>query len=215
MSNTSAEPTILWVGAEALLVELGSRERAAATYRVARELVERNPSAARDVVPAATTVLLDGVADAEAWRAAITAEAVGVAMRRSDEAVTSVPVAIGVRYDGADLDAVAEAWECSAADVVERHASTIFTVAFCGFAPGFGYCIGDPPLPIVPRRADPRPRVPAGSVALAAEYCGVYPRTMPGGWQLIGTTDAVLFDARRDPPALLAPSTSVRFEPVR
>jgi KipI family sensor histidine kinase inhibitor len=211
----SAEPTILPVGAEALLVELGSRQRAAAAFRVARERVDGNPSAARDVVPAATTVLLDGVTDPESWRASLTAEAVEAAMRRSDEAATSASVVIGVRYDGADLDAVAEAWECSAADVVERHASTVFTVAFCGFAPGFGYCIGDPPLPTVPRRAEPRPRVPAGSVALAAEYCGVYPRAMPGGWQLIGTTDVVLFDARRDRPALLAPAASVRFEPLR
>ncbi|HSS68026.1 MAG TPA: allophanate hydrolase subunit 1 [Nocardioidaceae bacterium] len=211
----SAELTILPVGAEALLVELGSRDRAAAAYRVARELVDRNPSAARDVVPAATTVLLDGVTDPGAVRAALTAEAVEAAMRRSDEMVTSTPVVIGVRYDGADLGAVAEAWECSVEDVVERHASTIFTVAFCGFAPGFGYCVGDPPLPVVPRRADPRPQVPAGSVALAAEYCGVYPRAMPGGWQLIGTTDVVLFDASRDRPALLVPATSIRFEPVR
>jgi KipI family sensor histidine kinase inhibitor len=120
-----------------------------------------------------------------------------------------------VRYDGDDLDVVARAWGCSTAEVIDRHTSTAYTVAFCGFAPGFAYCTSDLPLPAVPRRSEPRPRVPAGSVALAAEYCGVYPRTMPGGWQLIGTTGAVLFDPRRDRPALLAPGTTVRFEAVR
>jgi KipI family sensor histidine kinase inhibitor len=206
------EPAFLPVGADALLVDLGSRDRAAAAYRVARELLDRDPSAARDLVPAATTVLLDGVADAAVWRAALTARAVEAALLRPGAGPSADPVVIVARYDGDDLDVVAAAWGCSAAEVVDRHITTAFTVAFCGFAPGFAYCTGDRPLPAVPRRPEPRPRVPAGSVALAAEYCGVYPRTMPGGWQVIGTTDAVLFDPRRDRPALLVPGTTVRFE---
>jgi KipI family sensor histidine kinase inhibitor len=211
----TGEPAFLPVGTGALLVDLGSRDRAAAAYRVARELLDHDPSAARDVVPAATTVLLDGVGDGAAWRAALTADAVEAALRRVGADPPSEPVVIEVRYDGDDLDLVATAWACSPAEVVERHTSTAFTVAFCGFAPGFAYCTSDQPLPTVQRRPEPRPRVPAGSVALAAEYCGVYPRTMPGGWQLIGTTDAVLFDPRRDSPALLAPGTIVRFEAAR
>ena len=175
------EPAFLTVGADALLVDLGSRDRAAAAYRVARALVDRDPSAARDVVPAATTVLLDGIAEASVWQAALTAQAVEAALLRPDAGPPADPIAVEVRYDGEDLEVVATAWACSPAEVVERHTSTAFTVAFCGFAPGFAYCTSEPPLPPVPRRAEPRPRVPAGSVALAVEYCGVYPRTMPGG----------------------------------
>lgn len=91
------------------------------------------------------------------------------------------------------------------------HVGTEFTVAFCGFAPGFGYLTGLPSRYDVPRRATPRTAVPAGSVALAGPYTGVYPRSSPGGWQLIGTTDAVLWDHTRVPAALLAPGTRVRF----
>jgi KipI family sensor histidine kinase inhibitor len=209
------EPVFLAVGTDALLVDLGSRDRAAAAYRVARDLVDHDLAAARDVVPAATTVLIDGIVDAAAWRAGMTTRAVDAALRRPDDGPPPEPVVLGVRYDGDDLDVVATAWSCSAAEVVDRHTSAAYTVAFCGFAPGFAYCTSHPPLSAVPRRPEPRPRVPAGSVALAAEYCGVYPRPTPGGWQLIGTTDAVLFDPRRDRPALLAPGTTVRFEAVR
>jgi KipI family sensor histidine kinase inhibitor len=204
------EPRLLWVGAEAVLVELGSRERAAAAYRVIREEADRDPSAVRDVVPAATTVLVDGVRDLDRWARLLTAASVDAAVRVAAGGAESVT--IGVRYDGADLEAVAREWACAPSEVVERHAAAEFVVAFCGFAPGFAYCTSDPPLPAVSRRAEPRARVPEGAVALAAGYCGVYPRSMPGGWQLIGTTDAQLFDPHRSAPALLAPGTRVRFE---
>ena len=95
--------------------------------------------------------------------------------------------------------------------VVERHSATVYTVSFVGFAPGFAYLVdGDPRLE-VPRRDSPRTKVPAGSVALAGTYSGIYPRSSPGGWQIIGTTDAVLWDVHRDPPALLRPGGIVRF----
>jgi KipI family sensor histidine kinase inhibitor len=99
-------------------------------------------------------------------------------------------------------------------EVPAIHAAAEFCVAFCGFAPGFGYLTGLPARYDVPRRATPRTAVPAGSVALAGPYTGVYPRSSPGGWQLIGTTDAVLWDHARVPAALLAPGTRVRFVPV-
>ncbi len=114
-------------------------------------------------------------------------------------------------YDGADLDVVATAWSCSAEAVVARHQQVAFLVAFCGFAPGFAYCVPADPLPEVPRRGVPRERVPGGSVALAGEYCGVYPAPMPGGWQLVGRTSAVMFDPGRDRPALLVPGDTVCF----
>ncbi|MBO1768776.1 5-oxoprolinase/urea amidolyase family protein [Agrococcus sp. TF02-05] len=120
-------------------------------------------------------------------------------------------VTIPVRYDGDDLDEVARVLGASPEEVVERHLAAAWRVAFTGFAPGFGYLVGDDPRFDVPRRSAPRTRIPAGSVALAGRYSGVYPKESPGGWQLIGRTDAVLWDLEREPPALLAPGTAVRF----
>ncbi|MFD5224297.1 carboxyltransferase domain-containing protein [Microbacterium sp. NPDC058342] len=121
-------------------------------------------------------------------------------------------VTIPVRYDGEDLDEVATLLGVSAEEVVNRHLAAGWQVAFSGFAPGFGYTVGDDPLFDVPRRSSPRTRVPEGSVALAGHFTGVYPRESPGGWQLIGRTDAVMWDIDREPPALLSPGTLVRFE---
>ncbi|WP_200173712.1 5-oxoprolinase subunit B family protein [Tomitella cavernea] len=118
---------------------------------------------------------------------------------------------IPVVYDGPDLDAVAAATGLARDEVVGAHTGTEWTVAFTGFAPGFGYLVGGDPRLEVPRRPTPRTRVPAGSVGLAGQFSGVYPRPSPGGWQLIGTTAAELWQPLRDPPALLAPGTRVRF----
>ncbi|NNV10291.1 allophanate hydrolase subunit 1, partial [Geobacillus sp. MMMUD3] len=111
-------------------------------------------------------------------------------------------VTIDVRYDGEDLAEVADLLDVSPAEVVARHQRARWQVAFSGFAPGFGYLAGDDPLFDVPRRSNPRTRVPVGSVGLAGEFTGIYPRSSPGGWQLIGRTDARLWDLDRDPPAL-------------
>jgi KipI family sensor histidine kinase inhibitor len=166
----------------------------------------------RDVVPGARSVLLDGLpgpAAVQAWRSRLEDE------QPADLEAATVPrrpeILLETTYDGADLAVVAGAWSCSPEAVVERHQGVAYVVAFCGFAPGFAYCVSTEPLPEVPRREAPRERVPRGSVALAGEYCGVYPSAMPGGWQLIGRTNAVLFDAERVEPALLAPGDRVRF----
>jgi KipI family sensor histidine kinase inhibitor len=98
--------------------------------------------------------------------------------------------------------------------VVAAHTATTFRVGFCGFAPGFAYLTGLPAALAVPRHPTPRTKVPAGSVALADTYCGVYPTESPGGWQLIGRTDVVLFDVAATPPALLVPGVRVRFVEV-
>jgi KipI family sensor histidine kinase inhibitor len=90
-------------------------------------------------------------------------------------------------------------------------ARTEFTVAFCGFSPGFGYLTGLPERFHVPRLSTPRMKVPAGAVAVAGPYAGVYPRSSPGGWRLLGHTALSLFDPQRDEPALLTPGTRVRF----
>jgi KipI family sensor histidine kinase inhibitor len=99
----------------------------------------------------------------------------------------------------------------SAAEIVERHSRALYTVALCGFSPGFAYLVGGDPRLRVPRRETPRTAVPAGSVAIADRYTGVYPRPLPGGWRLIGRTDAALWRLDRDPPSLLAPGARVRF----
>lgn len=124
-------------------------------------------------------------------------------------------VTVPVRYDGEDLDEAASLLGVSAEELVNRHLAADWKVAFSGFAPGFGYVVSSDPLFDVPRRSSPRTRVPAGSVALAGQFTGVYPRESPGGWQLIGLTDALMWDIDRDPPALLSPGTTVRFERVR
>ncbi|WP_309069528.1 carboxyltransferase domain-containing protein, partial [Microbacterium sp.] len=121
-------------------------------------------------------------------------------------------VVIPVHYGGEDLAEVARILGLSEDEVVARHTGATWRVAFTGFAPGFGYLVGNDPVFDVPRRPTARIRIPAGSVALAGTFSGVYPRESPGGWQLIGRTDAVMWDLRRDPPALFAPGTAVRFE---
>ncbi|GAA3933200.1 urea amidolyase family protein [Microbacterium soli] len=145
----------------------------------------------------------------------ISARRLAAVLRETAPTGTRMPatgeVTIPVQYDGEDLDEVAAMLGVSTEEVVRRHQRAGWRVAFSGFAPGFGYLIGDDPLFDVARRATPRTRVPAGAVALAGRFTGVYPRSSPGGWQLIGRTEAVMWDIDRDPPALLTPGTSVRF----
>ena len=123
-------------------------------------------------------------------------------------------VEIDVTYDGADLEEVARLAGITPDEVVAAHTAAPMRVGFGGFAPGFAYLVGGDERLNVPRRADPRTRVPAGSVALAGEFSSVYPRESPGGWQLIGHTDAVMWDIDRDPPALLTPGSWVRFRAI-
>lgn len=118
---------------------------------------------------------------------------------------------IPVRYDGADLEDVARRTGLSIDEVVARHSGRPYTVYFLGFVPGFAY-LGDlDPALVLPRRPEPRPRVPAGAVAIAGAQTAVYPYAIPGGWHLIGRTTAELFDPMRDPPATLASGDTVRF----
>ena len=120
-------------------------------------------------------------------------------------------VEIPVTYDGADLEDVARLMQLSPAEVIAAHQAAQWQVAFCGFAPGFAYLTCDDPRFDLPRRASPRARIPAGSVALAGRFGGAYPQASPGGWQLIGTTTLPMWDIARDPPAILQPGGTVRF----
>lgn len=123
-------------------------------------------------------------------------------------------VTIPVSYDGEDLAEVAALLGITPAEVVERHTGQVWTVEFSGFAPGFGYLLGEHNNLAVPRRSSPRTRIPPGAVGLAGDFSGVYPKASPGGWQLIGRTEVAMWDPDRDEPALLAPGKRVRFVPV-
>lgn len=165
-----------------------------------------------EVVPAARTLLVrfdPRAISTTAVRAAIESATVTPADRAADRQV----VELTVHYDGADLDAVAAEVGCSVTALVQRHSAPEYTVAFCGFSPGFAYLTGLEPAIHVPRLASPRTSVPAGAVAIAGEFTGVYPRSSPGGWRLLGRTDAALWDLHRTPPALLTPGVRVRFVP--
>lgn len=191
-------------GPRALLAEVADAGHAAALAQWARRR-----ELAGEVVPAACTVLFDDItdpaglaADLEHWRP-------------EESAFGSGPVIeIPVRYDGEDLEAIAQVWRLSPAEAIERHTGTEFVAAFCGFAPGFAYLTGLGGRHAVPRLATPRARLEPGSVALAGEYCGIYPTASPGGWRVIGHTDVRLWDLETDPPALLTPGTRVRFTTV-
>jgi KipI family sensor histidine kinase inhibitor len=172
-------------------------------------LRDNPPPGTVDIVPAARTVLL------RFDPALTTAGRVATAVRGLRPAPVTQPdgerIDIPVRYDGADLGEVGRVTGLGSDGVVAAHTAAAWTVAFCGFVPGFAYLVSDEPRLRVPRRAEPRTRVPAGAVGLAGEYSGVYPRTSPGGWQLIGRTDRTVWDPAGNPPALLRPGVRVRF----
>jgi KipI family sensor histidine kinase inhibitor len=175
-------------------------------------LERTRPAGVLDLVPGARTVLAVCGADAtpgtvRAWLTDTPPDAVAEA--------SAALVEIPVRYDGPDLGEVAGHLGLTPAEVVRRHTGGVWHVAFGGFAPGFAYLTSPGAGLEVPRRASPRERVAAGSVGLAGEFSGVYPRESPGGWQLIGTTETVLWDPSRAQPALLTPGTGVRFVEVR
>lgn len=158
-----------------------------------------------EVVPAARTLLVRHRADFDPERLLrARPEPAG----RLESAAT---VEIAVHYDGADLSLVADTAGCAVADVIRRHTEAEYVVAFCGFAPGFAYLTGLPESLWQPRLDTPRTSVPAGAVGVAGEFTGVYPRSSPGGWRLLGHTTAVLWDLDREPPARLTPGTRVRF----
>lgn len=208
------------VGESALLVEVPDARAAVELYG---RLRQDAPEWVVELVPAACTVLLvfdrerSGRTRAAAWLADAAAAAAAAAaddVNALSQALTRrsiEPMQIRLRYDGPDLTEVAQTLGVDTDEVIRLHTEQIWTSAFIGFAPGFAYLVGEHVQLAVPRRATPRAVVPAGSVALAAGYCGIYPRASPGGWHLIGTADALLWDAAATPPALLAPGTRVRF----
>jgi KipI family sensor histidine kinase inhibitor len=201
------------VGDHALLLELPDN---AAVHEAARLARDHLGDELMEVVPGHRTLLLvwpDGSSVSDISELALERASSEIS---DDDATRPEPVVIPVRYDGADLEAVAAQLGVSAEAVVELHSGAEFVVAFMGFSPGFPYLLAPQRMPLLelPRLGTPRTEVPAGSVAVAAGYCGIYPRGSPGGWNLLGRTDVVLFDADRQAPALLEPGARVRFEPV-
>ncbi len=200
----------LRAGREALLVECADTDEVISVHAALRDTWSRGIV---DAVPAARTLLVTFDDEATSYdRLATHIRGLATEVGQLAPART---VEIAVTYDGEDLSDVAQLTGLDEGEVVRRHLDGHYVAAFCGFAPGFAYLVGGDPALEVPRRPTPRTRVPAGSVALAGEFTGVYPRQGPGGWQLIGRTDATLWDLSQEPPALLAPGTRVRFREAR
>jgi KipI family sensor histidine kinase inhibitor len=200
----------LGAGHRGLLVECDGLAEVMSLHRV---LAADRPAGIVDLVPAARTLLIT-FDDAVTSHGRLAAAARAAELDLDHTPAPTREVTVEVVYDGEDLAEVATVTGLSAGEVVDRHTAADYLVAFTGFAPGFAYISGGDPALVVPRRTTPRTKVPAGSVALAGEFTGIYPRQGPGGWQLIGRTDAPLWDLDRDPPALLTPGTRVRFVAV-
>ena len=214
-TDAMAIGTVTDYGDQALLLQFDSTAEVLAWTDV---LSEAALLGVVDIVPASRTVLIkldgprcQGTARQQLSKLRLTQEAVEEATAPIDG---RADVVIDVVYDGDDLDEVAKLTGLTAREVVAAHTQTPWRVAFAGFAPGFGYLVGGDDRLTVSRRSEPRTKVPAGSVGLAGEFSGIYPRESPGGWQLIGHTGARLWDVDRDPPALLIPGQWVQFREV-
>ena len=206
-------------GDRALLLETGDP---AGTIAVAAALAAARLDEVEELVPAAATVLVRVArgTDLTALGRRVLAAADGATA--GGETTGGAPAGPGatapdelvipVVYDGPDLAQVATNTGLTAAEVIAAHTGTPWQAAFVGFAPGFAYLIGGDPRLRVARHPQSRPRVPAGSVALAGEYSAVYPRESPGGWQLIGRTTATLWDETAEPAATIRPGRRVRFQ---
>lgn len=197
---------IHFLGEGAILAEV--RDQASA-HRLAASVVAAHLTGVQDVVPGARTVVIR----ADPLQADLTGLAADLARWEVGPDATAVArtVEVPVVYDGEDLGEVAAICGLTVEEVVRRHTAPRYTVAFLGFSPGFAYLSGLDPALTAPRRATPRTSVPAGSVAVAETHTAIYPQATPGGWQVLGHTDLVLFDPDADPPTLLRPSDHVRL----
>ncbi|WP_036328624.1 urea amidolyase family protein [Microbacterium sp. B19] len=203
--------TLRPMGERALLAEV---DDLSGVLQLHAALAAHPPAGIDDLVPAARTVLV-AFDPARIAPATVRAWVLSAATSAPDAVPPGALVEIPVRYDGADLDDTAALLGIRPAELIARHTAAPWRVAFTGFAPGFAYLVSDAWPHDVPRLPRPRTRVPAGSVGLAGEFTGAYPRETPGGWRLIGTTDALLFAPDSADPVLLTPGARVRFVPSR
>ena len=207
------------LGDAAVTIEFGIERSAELLSRIhdtARALRAARLPHVDDIVPAylALTVFYDPLQASYEEMANALVEACDRATHSPARAAPPREHRIPVTYDGVDLEAVSSSTGLAVDDIIARHTARTYSVDLLGFVPGWAYLSEVDPSLQLPRRAQPRPRVAAGSVAIAAAQTGVYPLDTPGGWHIIGNTTTVMFDPMRDPPALLAPGDTVRFERV-
>ena len=196
-------------GENAWLLDVGDNR---SVHRWAAAVRDADLPGVQEVVPGLTTLLV--TVDPEVTSAGRLRSALERLAPYADDVLDHEHHVVDVRYDGADLADVAQLTGLTVDEVVTAHTGTPWRVAFCGFAPGFSYLTGGDPRLQVPRRDESRIRVPAGAVAIAGQFSSVYPRVSPGGWQLLGHTDAPLWDSSADPPAVLRPGAVVQFRDV-
>ena len=197
------------IGPRTFLVELADLNETLALF----DALNADPiPGVTEIIPAARTLMIrtaPGIAADSRLAAEITARKPAPGTPPAARATETVE--LPMTYDGEDLADVARLMDLTVSEVIAAHQAATWQVAFCGFAPGFAYMTCDDPRFDLPRRPSPRTRIPAGSVALAGRFCGVYPQETPGGWQLIGRTEVPMWDLGRDPPALLRPGVRCRF----
>lgn len=206
------------LGERALVLELAPPVSLASQQRI-WHLSQRLQSydAIRDVIPGMnnlTLLLHDAPSDAQQATEQLNQWWQESEAQVSESRLVEIPVIYGGEM-GPDLTQVAEHASLSARQVVELHSSNDYDVFFIGFQPGFPYLAGLDPRLHMPRRAEPRVAVPAGSVGIGGSQTGVYPLASPGGWQLIGQTSLALFTPQQQPPTLLHPGDKVRFVPQK
>lgn len=208
-SPSAGRPQLRRCGESGWLLDLEDNQ---SVHRWAAAVRGARLTGVTEVVPGLNTLLVT-IDPSQTTQQGLRSALVNLSPGRHDR-TTSDHHVIDVRYDGEDIDEVARLTGFTAAEVVAAHTGTPWRVAFCGFAPGFSYLVGGDPRLRVPRRNEARVRVPAGSVAIAGEFSSVYPRVSPGGWQLLGHTDATLWDVAAEPPAVLLPGAVVEFRDV-
>ncbi|MGZ8801511.1 MAG: 5-oxoprolinase subunit B family protein [Mycobacterium sp.] len=213
--RTGGPSSILDYGDRALLLEFDS---AAEVLAWSDALRAADLLGVVDIVPAARTILVKLAGSQYLAPTRQRLRQVPLSDRALAESVAPVgaraDIVLDVTYDGDDLEVVARLTGMAPHEVVSAHTGQLWRVGFSGFAPGFGYLVGSDERLAVPRRPDPRTKVPVGAVGLAGEFTGIYPRESPGGWLLIGRTSAVLWDPDRDTPALLTSGMWVQFQAV-
>lgn len=205
---------LLPCGEHAVLVELEGLPQVLAAEALVRAECDQGDGVwgrVLDVVPAATTLLVTTAGSADTATIRRELPVLLGSLEHNQVTRDAELITIEVSYDGPDLDEIASLTGLSVAEVIAAHTGTRWQVAFGGFAPGFAYLSGGDRRLEVPRRTQPRTKVPVGAVGLAGSFSGIYPKASPGGWQLLGTTTAPLWELHRDPPALLRPGCQVQF----
>jgi KipI family sensor histidine kinase inhibitor len=225
MTSPSPYPHIEQLSESLLIVRVGAAIDAAvnqSVHALVRRILDARLPGVIDVAPAYASVAVRYVP--RLWRttqqesfigisAALQSLLTGATASKVAARTMEIPVCYGGTL-GIDLESAAQSCGLGLSAFIDLHAGVEYRVAMLGFAPGFPYLLGLPPQLHLPRRAEPRLRVPAGSGASGGAQTGISPTELPGGWHLIGRTPLALFDAALPSPCLLAPGDSVRFRSI-